>query len=415
MGGEGDAARPPVERGVQQDAPAGNHPRLRGVRRRRQEALPPQPVLRRARGAGLRAPPRGRHHLAHAGLGQEPDHGLASQVDTRESSRRARADHHRPHRAGRADRGGVQGRRRGHLPRQERRRPHRHAQQGHALADLLADPQVRRQGERRRGRCHRLYRGGKAGAAARLQAQGRPVCVRRRVPPHTVGRAARGDGGHPARGPIRRLHRHAAAEGGQEEERRGLRPLHPHLQVQRGGRGRRGAGSALRGARHRPAPYLAEADRRVVRGQDQGTDRSGPRPTQAALGYVAQGALQRGSAGQDRRRHSLRHGYPPALDGRARQRHVGLGQHLPGLQALRDLCKDRVGGQMRHRDQLQALPDRHQRRNHRRGHDREAAPVRHLPDDAGRLVRRGARQGRQQGRGVRESGQEEIHRRAGDR
>ena len=34
---------------------------------------------------------------------------------------------------------------------------------------------------------------------------------------------------------VHRLHRHAAAEGGQAEEHRGLRPLHPHLQVRRGG------------------------------------------------------------------------------------------------------------------------------------------------------------------------------------
>jgi type I restriction enzyme R subunit len=85
-------------------------PRLHGVRRGHEEAVPPQPVLRRACGAGPRAAARRRHHLAHAGLGQEPDDGVAGQVDSRERDRRAGAGHHRPHRARRADREGVPGR-----------------------------------------------------------------------------------------------------------------------------------------------------------------------------------------------------------------------------------------------------------------------------------------------------------------
>ena len=45
-----------------------------------------------------------------------------------------------------------------------------------AVADLLADPQVRRQGRRRRGgRRRRLHRGGEEGPAAGLQGQGRPL------------------------------------------------------------------------------------------------------------------------------------------------------------------------------------------------------------------------------------------------
>jgi type I restriction enzyme, R subunit len=51
---------------------------------------------------------------------------------------------------------------------------------------------------------------------------------------------------------------------------RGVRPLHPHLQVRPGGARGRGPGPALRGPRHRPVYYLAEEDRRVVRGQDEG-------------------------------------------------------------------------------------------------------------------------------------------------
>ena len=40
---------------------------------------------------------------------------------------------------------------------------------------------------------------------------------------------------HPAQCDLHRLHRHAAPESGQAEEHRGVRALHPHLQVRRGG------------------------------------------------------------------------------------------------------------------------------------------------------------------------------------
>ena len=140
------------------------------------------------------------------------------------------------------------------------------------------DPQVRRQGRRRGGRRHRrLRRRAEEGAAEGLPAQGRPLRLRRRVPPHPVRRAARGDEGDPAGRDVHRLHRHAAAQGRQEEEHRDLRPLHPHLQVRRGGEGRRRARPALRGARHRPEHHLAGEDRPVVRGQDQGPDPVWPR------------------------------------------------------------------------------------------------------------------------------------------
>ena len=83
---------------------------------------------------------------------------------------------------------------------------------------------------------------------------------------------------------VHRLHRHAAAQGRQEEEHRDLRPLHPHLQVRRGGEGRRRARPALRGARHRPEHHVAGEDRPVVRGQDQGPDRLSPRRSSSSAG-----------------------------------------------------------------------------------------------------------------------------------
>ena len=51
-----------------------------------------------------------------------------------------------------------------------------------------------------------------------------------------------------------------------------------------------GAGPPLRGPRHRPAHHVAGEDRSVVRGQDEGIDRSRERAAQAALGHDAQGA-----------------------------------------------------------------------------------------------------------------------------
>ncbi len=46
----------------------------------------------------------GRHHLAHAGQRQEHRHGAAGQVDSGEQPQRPRRHHHRPRRAGQADR-----------------------------------------------------------------------------------------------------------------------------------------------------------------------------------------------------------------------------------------------------------------------------------------------------------------------
>ena len=86
-----------------------------------QEDLPPQPVLRGAGGADAGAAPRRRHHLAYPGKRQEPDHGLAGEVDPRARDRRTGADRHRPHRTGPADRTGLQRRQRGYPPHPQRR------------------------------------------------------------------------------------------------------------------------------------------------------------------------------------------------------------------------------------------------------------------------------------------------------
>ena len=61
--------------------PARTHPRLRGLRRRRQEDLPTQPVLRGEGGPEARRPARRRDHLAHTGEREEPHDGVAGEVD----------------------------------------------------------------------------------------------------------------------------------------------------------------------------------------------------------------------------------------------------------------------------------------------------------------------------------------------
>ena len=117
-----------------QGAAAGARPRLHGLRRRHQEDLPAQPVLRRQGGAGARAAPRGRHHLAHPGQRQEPDMvWLAKWIREHVQNSRVLIITDRD-RTGRADREGVQGRRRGDLPHQERRRPGAGAQRQRRMA-----------------------------------------------------------------------------------------------------------------------------------------------------------------------------------------------------------------------------------------------------------------------------------------
>ena len=78
-GRRGQPAAPGAGPALQEGAAAGDHPRFRRLRLRRQEDLPPQPVLRREGGAGAREAARGRYHLAHPGEREEPDHGLAGQ------------------------------------------------------------------------------------------------------------------------------------------------------------------------------------------------------------------------------------------------------------------------------------------------------------------------------------------------
>ena len=92
----------------------------------------------------------------------------------------------------------------------QRQRPDEAARPGQAAAALLARPQVRAAG---RGRLRRLHQG--SGSPAQRN-RGRGLRLRGRVPPHAERQAAPGDEGHDAQRGVHRLHRHAAAEEGQD-------------------------------------------------------------------------------------------------------------------------------------------------------------------------------------------------------
>ena len=184
--------------------------------------LPPQPVFRREGGPGVRQPPRGRDHLAHAGQWKEPHNGVAGQMDPRAQGRgRPRAHRHRPHRTRRADRKGFHGRGRGHLPNEERGRPRGGASRPRQVADLFARPQVRQL----RARQHRPVRGRAAFPHARwFPGPRRDLRLRGRVPSHPVRQAPQGHEGHPPRRHAHRLHGNPAPPGRQEAQHRDLRP-----------------------------------------------------------------------------------------------------------------------------------------------------------------------------------------------
>ena len=325
---------------------------------------------------------RGRHHLAHPGLRQVADHGVAGQVDPRAPARRPRPAHHRPHRAGRADRGRLQRRQRGRstapssgidlldtLNRVSR------------VADLLARstssaaPTTRQRP--RRGRATSSSRELNAKIPKDFSAKGNLFVF--------VDEAHRTQSGkmHDAMKellpgamfigftgtPLLKADKTTSIET--------FGTLHPHLQVRRGRRRRRGARPALRGPQHRPAPDLARQGRQVVRGQDQGHDRPVQGRAQEALGHDAEGRQRRAAGRADRQRHPARHGDQAAPDGRPRQRHPGRLQHLPGVQVLRAVLPGRLQGQVRHRHQLRAAaPATSPRRTPARARPRSCASTR---------------------------------------
>ena len=98
-----------------------------------------------------------------------------------------------------------------------------------------------------------------------------------------------------------------------------------------------------------------------------GFDRCGQGPAQAALGYDAESPECAGSAGENRRRHRIRHGDARPPQERSWQRHTRLRQYPLSLPILRHVPADRTGGQMRHRHLVQASLSGHQGRGDRRG------------------------------------------------
>jgi type I restriction enzyme R subunit len=90
-----------------------------------------------------------------------------------------------------------------------------------------------------------------------------------------------------------------------------------------------------------------------------------------------------------------------------------LREHLRGVPVLRPVQQDRPQGQVRHRHVLRSEHRRHQRRGKRRRRHGQRHEIPDLPPNAGGLVQRTAGHGGQPGGGVREGGEEEVHRGAG--
>jgi hypothetical protein len=140
--------------------------------------------------------------------------------------------------------------------------------------------------------------------------QGRPPCVRGRVPPHPERRPAQGHEGDPAQCDVHRLYRHAAAEGrqGRRASRSSAATSTPTSSTRRCARAWCWTCATRRGTS--TSADQQGQDRPVVRGQDQGPERPGQGAAQAEVGHHAAGAVQPGPAGEDRRRHPAGHERP---------------------------------------------------------------------------------------------------------
>jgi restriction endonuclease S subunit len=101
----GRAARPAAGAVVQQGAAARPDPQLHHLRRRPEEGAAPHQFFGREGRAGAHRQARGRRHLAHPGQRQEHPDGADRQVAAGARPRGPHPRHHRPRRAGQADRG----------------------------------------------------------------------------------------------------------------------------------------------------------------------------------------------------------------------------------------------------------------------------------------------------------------------
>jgi type I restriction enzyme R subunit len=190
---------------------------------------------------------------------------------------------------------------------------------------------------------------------------------------------------------VHRLHRHAAAEGRQADQHRGLRPLHPHLQVRRGG-----ADGVVLDLRYE----ARDIDQKLT--SQKKIDEWFEAKTKGLNDLAKAQLKQRGApcrrccparpAGAHRRRHPARHGDQAAPDGR--RGNAMLVAAASTRRASSTSCSPRrLKGKCAIVTSYNPSHRRHQGRDDRRGRDRQAAQVRHLPPDAGRLVQRAGREG----------------------
>ena len=146
--------------------------------------------------------------------------------------------------------------------------------------------------------------------------------------------------------------------------------------------------------------------RPVVRGQDQGHDRSVQGRAEEALGHDAEGRLAPSRAPSQIVDDILldMETKPRLMDGRGNAMLVGASIYQ-ACKFYELFCQAGFKGKCAIVTILRAAGRRHLQGRLRRGRHREAAPVRHLPPDAGRPLQRACRQGHGQGRAVREGGQ----------
>ena len=165
-------------------------------------------------------------------------------------------------------------------------------------------------------------------------------------------------------------------------------------------------------AGHRSGHHIGGEDRPVVRLENRGVQRPGPRAAKAAVGHDEEGHEFAAPDPGDRGRHPDGHGDAGPPQERPRKRDARIRQRLRGLPLLRGVQGDRVEGQVRHRHLLQPGGRGHHGRRDGGGAHREASQVRCLPEDARRPLRRDRGQGHAQSRPVRAGGQAAVRERA---
>ena len=269
----------------------------------------------------------------------------------------------------------FQGRQRRHLPHQERRGPDRHAQRDQAVADLLADPQVRRQGRRatRTATSPSYIEEMKKALPPDFKAKGNLFVF--------VDECHRTQSGelHEAMKAILPGAVFIGFTGTpllKADKQKSIEVFGRYIHTYK-------FDEAVKDGVVLDLRYEARDIDQNITSQakiDQWFEAKTKGLTDLAKAQLKQrwGTMQKVlssqvAAGKDRRRHPDGHGDARPAEERTRQRHARLRQHLRGVQVLRAVRQDRPGGQVRHRHLLQAVAADIKGEESGEGDDREAA------------------------------------------